>query len=254
MLSRHAAKQRHTELHVGPIHAAAVDVLPPAAVKRIGDVLALSQRTPVLVSREEVVRVATTIASAKHELMFSTVLMDRQQYQLVFLRQWIGHLGARARNVLLIGATEATCAVVRRAALACFVDGASPKQNGKQNGFGSQVVTKWWYAMVLSQAGFHLLFSDPDIVWLRDPFQHWDRSFDLQANSPLQPRLQPHATQAAAPYQPRQQPHATQAAGPCNPGCSPLPSTRTTARLTGTPHCSFAPWAPRVSRTSAAPT
>ena len=70
--------------------------------------------------------------------------------------------------MLLIGANEATCTVARQAAVACFADGASPKQSGKQNGFGTQVVTKWWYAMVLSQAGFHLLFSDPDIVWLKD--------------------------------------------------------------------------------------
>ena len=95
--------------------------------------------------------------------------------------------GARARNVLLVGANEATCTVARQAAVACFVDGASPKQSGKQNGFGTQVVTKWWYAMVLSQAGFHLLFSDPDIVWLKDPFQHWDRSFDFQVRAPTLP-------------------------------------------------------------------
>ena len=221
--ARQAAKQRHADLHGAPSHAGGAssssfgDRLPPVAVKRISDILALAQQTPVLASREEVVRVATKIASAKRELMFSTVSMDRPQYQLVFLRQWLGHLGgmhahtlthahahahahaarvhtlrvrtrarahthvhtytrthvhtpagARARNVLLIGANEATCTVARQEAVACFADGASPKQSGKQNGFGTQVVTKWWYAMVLSQAGFHLLFSDPDIVWLKD--------------------------------------------------------------------------------------
>ena len=90
--------------------------------------------------------------------------------------------------MLLVGANEATCTVARQAAVACFVDSASPKQSGKQNGFGTQVVTKWWYAMVLSQAGFHLLFSDPDIVWLKDPFQHWDRSFDFQVRAPTLPQ------------------------------------------------------------------
>lgn len=231
--ARQAAKQRHADLRGEPSHANAAsgssstERLPPTAVKRISDVLALAEQTPVLASREEVVRVATKIASAKRELMFSTVSMDRPQYQLVFLRQWLGHLGARlqhahtqhththcththtpmhthththcththvhtpagarARNVLLVGANEATCTVARQAAVACFVDGASPKQVGKQNGFGTQVVTKWWYAMVLSQAGFHLLFSDPDIVWLKDPFQHWDRSFDFQVRAPTLP-------------------------------------------------------------------
>ena len=161
------------------------DRLTPTAVKRIGEVLALSRRQPILSSVEEVIKVATSVASAKRELMFSTVTMDRPQYQLIFLRQWFGHLGARARNVFLVGANEATCAVAREASLPCFTDDASPKQNGKQNGFGYQVVLKWWYAMVLSQAGLHLLFSDPDIVWLKDPFQHWDRSFDFQGLSDI---------------------------------------------------------------------
>ena len=91
--ARQAAKQRHADLHGAPSHAGGAssssfgDRLPPVAVKRISDVLALAQQTPVLASREEVVRVATKIASAKRELMFSTVSMDRPQYQLVFLRQ-----------------------------------------------------------------------------------------------------------------------------------------------------------------------
>ena len=97
--ARQAAKQRHADLHGEPSHAGGAssssfgDRLPPVAVKRIRDILALAQQTPVLASREEVVRVATKIASAKRELMFSTVSMDRPQYQLVFLRQWLGHLG-----------------------------------------------------------------------------------------------------------------------------------------------------------------
>ena len=98
--ARQAAKQRHADLRGEPSHANAAsgssstERLPPTAVKRISDVLALAEQTPVLASREEVVRVATKIASAKRELMFSTVSMDRPQYQLVFLRQWLGHLGA----------------------------------------------------------------------------------------------------------------------------------------------------------------
>ena len=135
---------------------------------------------PVLRSHADLLSVAGSVASAKRELIFTTVTMDRQQIQLVFLRQWLGHLGARARNVLLVGANEATCAQCRAAALPCFVDEVAPAQRGKQNGFGSQVTLKWWYAMALSQAGYHLVFSDPDIVWLRDPFQVWDRTFDFQ--------------------------------------------------------------------------
>jgi len=39
---------------------------------------------------------------------------------------------------------------------------------------------KWWYTRALIQAGYHLLFADSDVNFLLDPFQHWDRSFDLQ--------------------------------------------------------------------------
>ena len=102
--ARQASKQRHADLRGEPSHAGIAssssftERLSPTAVKRISDVLALAQQTPVLASREEVVRVATKIASAKRELLFSTVSMDRPQYQLVFLRQWLGHLGTRIQH------------------------------------------------------------------------------------------------------------------------------------------------------------
>ena len=114
--ARQAAKQRHADLRGEPSHANAAsgssstERLPPTAVKRISDVLALAEQTPVLASREEVVRVATKIASAKRELMFSTVSMDRPQYQLVFLRQWLGHLGTRIQHAHAHTACTRACA------------------------------------------------------------------------------------------------------------------------------------------------
>tara|TARA_B110001452_G_scaffold256648_1_gene250168 strand:+ start:214 stop:1221 length:1008 start_codon:yes stop_codon:yes gene_type:complete len=147
--------------------------------------LDMSRRRPVMRSREELLEVAAAVATPKRELMFTTVSMDNHKYQLVFLRQWLGHLGARARNVLIVGANEETCTTAREASLPCFVDGASPRQRGKQNGFGNQVTLKWWVAMVLAQANFHLIFSDPDIAWLRDPFHAWDRSYDFQGLSDI---------------------------------------------------------------------
>ena len=156
-----------------------------AAVGRIHSVLELSRRTPVLRSLDELLRVAAEVASTKRELIYTTVSMDRALVQLVFLRQWFGNLGARARNVLLVGANEHTCQVVREASIPCFADAAAPTQRGRQNGFGSQVTLKWWYARVLAEARFHLIFSDPDVVWLRDPFAHWERSFDFQGLSDI---------------------------------------------------------------------
>jgi len=156
-----------------------------AALGRIHSVLELSRRTPVLRSLDELLRVAAEVASTKRELIYTTVSMDRALVQLVFLRQWFGNLGARARNVLLVGANEHTCQVVREASIPCFADAAAPTQRGRQNGFGSQVTLKWWYARVLAEARFHLIFSDPDVVWLRDPFAHWERSFDFQGLSDI---------------------------------------------------------------------
>ena len=123
-----------------------------AALGRIHSVLELSRRTPVLRSLDELLRVAAEVASTKRELIYTTVSMDRALVQLVFLRQWFGNLGARARNVLLVGANEHTCQVVREASIPCFADAAAPTQRGRQNGFGSQVTLKWWYARVLAEA------------------------------------------------------------------------------------------------------
>ena len=63
---------------------------------------------------------------------------------------------------------------------------------------------KWWYAHALTRRGcgsppphglgavekpqcvrwarrYHILFSDPDVAWVRDPFgEAWDRSYHLQ--------------------------------------------------------------------------
>ena len=39
---------------------------------------------------------------------------------------------------------------------------------------------KWWYAHALLKLDYHILFSDPDIAWLANPFARWQRNFDLQ--------------------------------------------------------------------------
>ena len=56
---------------------------------------------------------------------------------------------------------------------------------GKQNMFGHQVLLKWWYAKQLLGLSYHIVFSDPDIAWLADPFDKWDTSFDLQGLSDI---------------------------------------------------------------------
>ena len=62
---------------------------------------------------------------------------------------------------------------------------AATAQAGYVTNIGNQVTLKWWVAMVLAQANFHLIFSDPDIAWLRDPFHAWDRSYDFQGLSDI---------------------------------------------------------------------
>jgi hypothetical protein len=47
------------------------------------------------------------------------------------------------------------------------------------------VLLKWWYASQLLLFDFHVIFSDPDIAWIRDPFATWDESFDLQGLSDI---------------------------------------------------------------------
>jgi hypothetical protein len=98
-------------------------------------------------------------------------------------------LRGAAAHTLLVGVDERTCAVARNATIPCFVDGVAPPLSGKQNMFGSQVLLKWWYAKTLLSLGFEIIFSDPDIAWLSDPFARWQhdswRAFDLQGLSDI---------------------------------------------------------------------
>ena len=118
-------------------------------------------------------------------LLYTTFQMDKARFQLVMLTQWMGNLRGRAANALLVGTDAATCHVVRNASMPCWVDEASPKLRGKQNAFGHQVLVKWWYAKVLSAGGYRVIFSDSDVAWMRDPFAHWDRTFELQGLSDI---------------------------------------------------------------------
>ena len=102
------------------------------------------------------------------------------------LRQWFGNLRTAASHALMLGTDARTCAIARNASIPCFVDGLAPALKGKQNFFGHQVLLKWWYARALLGLQYHLVFSDPDIAWVKDPFAGWERTvgtpgyFDLQ--------------------------------------------------------------------------
>jgi hypothetical protein len=150
--------------------------------------LQLSRRLPVIRHLEDMRTVATALATPTRELLFTTVSMDRGLHQLIFLRQWQGNLRGAAAHTLMLGADERTCAAALNATIPCFVDGAAPRLRGKQNQFGHQVLLKWWYAESLLRMGFNIIFSDPDISWLSDPFESWKRGlrgFDLQGLSDI---------------------------------------------------------------------
>ena len=138
------------------------------------------------------------------ELVLTTVKMDGGGVQLQMLQQWEGNLRARAANVLLVGTDERTCALARNASLPCFVDalvqpppaagaaaaagvaaGVTAKNAKEVNMFGVQVRLKWYYTRALLHAGYHVVFSDSDVAWLRDPLQQWERGFDLQGLSDI---------------------------------------------------------------------
>ena len=152
---------------------------------RLAALLRLSREVPILRSLSDLERVASAIATRGRELMYTTVTMDRPLFQLVFLRQWQGNLRSAAAHALLLGADNRTCMVARNATIPCFVDGLAPPLTGKQNAFGSQVLLKWWYAKALLALDFHIIFSDPDIAWLSEPFAAWRHEFDLQGLSDI---------------------------------------------------------------------
>jgi len=177
--------------------------------------LRLARQGP-LDSTERLSQVASQLATRQRELVITTVGFpgarrstkrnnaaaqpgsSADESQLIFLKQWLGSLGARAANALLIGADEWTCALALAASVPCFTDGlvdtTALMQNRKRkrksgvaaiNKFGRQVVLKWWYALTLTQAGYDICFSDADVAWLQDPLSPlaWDRSFDVQGLS-----------------------------------------------------------------------
>ena len=152
---------------------------------KIAALLRLSRRVPVIRTMADLELVAAAVATADRELMFTTVTMDRSLFQLVFLRQWQGNLRSAAPHALLIGNDNRTCMIARNATVPCFVDGLAPSLSGRQNNFGSQVLLKWWYARALLGLDYHIVFSDPDITWLSDPFARWVRAFDLQGLSDI---------------------------------------------------------------------
>ena len=154
---------------------------------RVAALLRLSAKMPVIRNSDDIATLAAAVANSDRELLFTTVTMDKSLIQLVFLRQWIGNLRGAAAHTFMLGSDKRTCDIARNASVPCFIDGAAPALRGKQNEFGHQVLLKWWYAKELLALNYHLVFSDPDIAWLSDPFSFGSRtrSFDLQGLSDI---------------------------------------------------------------------
>ena len=170
------AHAHHATAHEGGLQRTAV---------RIAQLLRLSAQMPVIRNSTDLATIAAAFANTDRELLFTTVSMDKPMHQLVFLRQWQGNLRSAAAHSLMIGANKQTCDAARNATIPCFIDGSAPALRGKQNAFGHQVLLKWWYARELLQLNYHIVFSDPDIAWLGDPFARWAHSFDLQGLSDI---------------------------------------------------------------------
>lgn len=155
------------------------------AATQIARALRLSNHKGTLTTQDDLLRVATHLATPAHQIIFSTVTMDRPLHQLLLFRQWAGNLRGRLANALVVGTNEHTCHIMRNESIPCFVDNLAPQLTGKQNFFGSQVLLKWWYARALLRHSLHIVFSDPDIAWVRDPFAAWDETYDLQGLSDI---------------------------------------------------------------------
>ena len=156
-----------------------------SSAARVAKLLQLSRRLPVIKTEDDLATVVEAVANPNRELLFTTVSIDKALHQLIFLRQWQGNLRLASGHALMLGADERTCMAARNATIPCFVDGVAPTLRGKQNQFGHQVLLKWWYARQMLSLNYHLIFSDPDIAWLSDPFARWDHSFDLQGLSDI---------------------------------------------------------------------
>ena len=116
------------------------------AATQIARALRLSHHKGTIATEDDLLRVATHLATPSRQIIYSTVTMDRPLFQLLLFRQWAGNLRGRLANALVIGTNEYTCRVMRNESIPCFVDKLAPQLTGKQNFFGSQVLLKWWYS------------------------------------------------------------------------------------------------------------
>eukprot|EP00897_Mesotaenium_endlicherianum_P001188 jgi/Mesen1/1106/ME000123S00278 len=89
---------------------------------------------------------------------------------------------AGVRNFLLVGLTDQACERTRAKGIPCYVDGLPWLRRAKVY-YGRQVALKWYYFHKMVALGYHPVFLDNDVVVLKDPFQHWDRTFDFQGLS-----------------------------------------------------------------------
>lgn len=94
-----------------------------------------------------------------------------------------------SKHTLIIGESLETCQALVLANIPhCFADDIQ-WMKGRYIRMGRQVVLKWWYAKIMVDLGYSIMFMDNDVVVLQNPLNDWDLQkksgflYDFQALS-----------------------------------------------------------------------
>eukprot|EP00898_Chlorokybus_atmophyticus_P007429 jgi/Chlat1/7688/Chrsp64S07143 len=128
--------------------------------------------------------VLSRLATPQRDIIFTTGLFSSESY-LQWVKTFLWHLrNVGVENVLLIGVTPESCRLAWRHGIRCFID--DTQWMVKRCEVATRVVavdTKWYFLKLMIERGYNAIFSDLDVAFLQNPFQHWNRTADYAALS-----------------------------------------------------------------------
>ncbi|GAQ92216.1 hypothetical protein KFL_009480030 [Klebsormidium nitens] len=151
-----------------------------------------------VITWENIDSVLGNISNDHRELIITTISgqyededVERRYGMTAWNLNWVGHLRRQnISNFLIVGTDELACEMTREVGIPCYEDELGWMPDAKFYR-GRQVGLKWFYLQQIVARGYHPIFLDNDAVVLQDPFQHWDRAFDIQGLYDMNGGLEP---------------------------------------------------------------
>ncbi|KAK9826541.1 hypothetical protein WJX74_001525 [Apatococcus lobatus] len=137
-------------------------------------------------------RVIESLATSQGQIILTTLSFTHQERfnfdQLNYSKNFAYHLNkvGRLQNLLVLSYDEETCLYMLRAGLLCWVDRTAPQPSDLKGQYAESVphwFEKYWWVLTLLEMEYTVLFMDNDAAVFRDPFQHYDNTYDIQGLS-----------------------------------------------------------------------